>query len=170
MVSNHTHGRLVNINTGSEAKGPLDSVPMVISCYVAPSASISCLGPNLLLPTSSPVYLTPTPHSTPHPPLLTPPSCPLLQSPPVPITAALPAFPADAPPSNTAPVSDESQLSGLWYPGSRGLMSPLPLYLLLTLTPPKVGTPTAPLWCSMASSLLDSMPPCVGTPQSSAQY
>ena len=43
MSQNHTHSRLAGFHTVADAKGALGSIPVVLSCYVSPSASISRL-------------------------------------------------------------------------------------------------------------------------------
>ena len=68
MVPKHTYSWVMGFHPQAEVKGPLVSFPVVLSCYLSPSAVISHLVPPCLhLPSA------PTP---PSPPLILPPSRP----------------------------------------------------------------------------------------------
>ena len=49
MKPNHTHNGAVDFYPGAENKGPLESVPMILNCYVYPSTSFFHIN-NLLCP------------------------------------------------------------------------------------------------------------------------
>ena len=118
----------MKFHDGAEAKGPLGSVPMEISCYLAPSVSISRLDShfNPLLPPAPPdPTLTPPPMPT--LPLPPPSYQPIVKHPPVNITSMPPMFPSTAPPPDTAPISGGSQCTGICYPSGAGCMSSPPI-------------------------------------------
>ena len=41
MVPKNTHNRAAQFNAGAESKGPLESIPMVICCYLDPYVPLS---------------------------------------------------------------------------------------------------------------------------------
>ena len=81
MIPSHAHNQEVDFYPGAEAKGPLGSVLMILSCYVYPSTSFSHIVP-LLSPSAPP------PPPTLFLPLRTP-----ITAPPFPTIYVLPTLP-----------------------------------------------------------------------------
>ena len=148
MSPNHTHSSVVVVQLEEEDRRELGYVPIVISCYVTPSASFICL----VLP------LTPPPSSS-------PPSSPYLAQGifrPTPTTVVTPVLPASVLLLDIAPVSYELQYTGLWCYGRGGHMYPTPLDPPPSLLCPELGITTAPRCTTSSAFSPDIVSPCGG--------